>query len=92
MSVGIFAVITTSAALKYGLTTHWSLLDTLPSTVVLHLAAFLVAIQLSITSAVSNSALYQHLEDSLGIKRGKKLDILQKKQTKISITFILIFF
>lgn len=74
-SLIMFAVITISASVKYGSYTQWSLLETLPSSMFLHLAAFLVALQLSLTSAISNSALYQHLEDCMGISPGKSASL-----------------
>lgn len=55
--------------LRFGTKVKPSLLETLPTSVPLHFAAGLVAIQLCLTSAVSNSALYQHMEDCLNISR-----------------------
>ncbi|KAG5861501.1 hypothetical protein JTB14_001421 [Gonioctena quinquepunctata] len=65
----MFGVTTIIAFWKYGFATQPSILETLPSTVPLHIAAILVAIQLCLTSAVSNSALYQQMEDCMGISR-----------------------
>ncbi|CAH0558206.1 unnamed protein product [Brassicogethes aeneus] len=69
VSVSMAGVTTVIAALKYGAAVQPSILETLPSSVALHFAAALVALQLCLTSALSNSALYQHMEDCLGISR-----------------------
>ncbi|XP_017774360.1 PREDICTED: sodium-coupled neutral amino acid transporter 1-like [Nicrophorus vespilloides] len=69
ISVGMFSLTVISCAFRYGNSTQRSLLGTLPSSIFLHVAALLVAIQLCLTSAVSNNALYQHMEDCLGIAR-----------------------
>lgn len=71
VSLGIFSLVCIAAAIRYGMSTHWALLDTLPSSLFLNIAAFLIAVQLSLTSAIGNSALYQHVEDFLGIDRRK---------------------
>lgn len=65
----MFAIITICAFMKYGEAVRWSLLETLPTSGFLHLAAFLIIIQLGLTSAIGNSALYQHIEDYLGVAR-----------------------
>lgn len=63
-------VITTVCSfINYGEAVRWSLLETLPTSGFLHLAAFLIIIQLGLTSAIGNSALYQHIEDCLGVAR-----------------------
>ncbi|KAJ8965813.1 hypothetical protein NQ314_003880 [Rhamnusium bicolor] len=67
----MFGVTTTITSIKYGNATQPSILETLPTTIPLHFAAILVALQLCLTSAVSNSALYQHMEDCLSIASGK---------------------
>ncbi|XP_050309409.1 uncharacterized protein LOC126745563 isoform X2 [Anthonomus grandis grandis] len=69
--VSLFMFGTTSiiTAVKYGSTIKPSILETLPTSISLHFAATLVAVQLCLTSAVSNSALYQHMEDCLNISR-----------------------
>lgn len=67
------AIISILASIKYGNLVQPSILETLPTSLALHLAAALVALQLCLTSAVSNSALYQHMEDCLGISRCKIL-------------------
>lgn len=68
-TLSMFSVVTVCASIKYGKQIRWSLLDSLPTSTFLHMAAFLVALQLSLTSAISNSALYQHVEDCMGIAR-----------------------
>lgn len=68
---GTTALIT---AWKYGINSKASLLETLPTSLPLHFAAALVAIQLCLTSAVSNNAMYQHMEDCLNISRGKIME------------------
>ncbi|XP_066138589.1 uncharacterized protein mah [Euwallacea fornicatus] len=65
----MFGTTTLITALKYGNSIKPSLLETLPTSTPLHFAAALVAIQLCLTSAVSNSTLYQHMEDCLNISR-----------------------
>lgn len=65
----MFAIVTICASIKYGEAVRWSLLETLPTSPFLHLAAFLVIMQLSLTSAIGNSALYQHVEDCMGVPR-----------------------
>ncbi|CAG9771998.1 unnamed protein product [Ceutorhynchus assimilis] len=69
VSLFMFGSSTLIAALKYGNTANPSILETLPTSVALHFAATLVAVQLCLTSAVSNNALYQHMEDFLNISR-----------------------
>lgn len=70
----MFLVVTAIAASKFGTSVQPSLLETLPTTIPLHFAALFVAIQLCLSSAVSNSALYQYMEDCMSISRGKILD------------------
>lgn len=60
-------MVTTIAAIKFGIFTHPSVLETLSTSLPLHFAAFFVALQLCLSSAISNNALYQHLEDCLQI-------------------------
>lgn len=70
VSLSMFALTCIAASIRYGNSTRASLLETLPSSVFLHFAALLVAIQLGLSSAVGNSALYQHMEDCMDISRG----------------------
>lgn len=60
-------MVTTTAAIKFGIYTHPSILETLSTSIPLHFAAFFVALQLCLSSAISNNALYQHFEDCLQI-------------------------
>jgi solute carrier family 32 (vesicular inhibitory amino acid transporter) len=71
--VGIFTtcclsgLVTSLAAYRYGQMTNSNLLETLPKSWILYLVIMLVTVQLCLSSAVGNSALYQHLEDLLNI-------------------------
>lgn len=56
---------------KLGVNINSSILESLPTSTLLHLSALLVAFQLCLSSAISNSALYQQLEDHVGISKGK---------------------
>ncbi|KAL1494272.1 hypothetical protein ABEB36_009896 [Hypothenemus hampei] len=87
VSLFMFSSTTIITATKYGSTAKSSLLETLPTSIPLHFAALLVAIQLCLTSAVSNSALYQHLEDCLNISRefNRKRCILRTILTILAI-------
>lgn len=69
----MFSLTCGAAAIRFGSGTHASLLETLPSSIFLHFAALLVALQLGLSSAVGNSALYQHMEDCMEISRGEYL-------------------
>ncbi|KAF7264113.1 hypothetical protein GWI33_000613, partial [Rhynchophorus ferrugineus] len=70
VSISMFAVVSILSVVKHGFgTTPPSLLETLPTSVPLHIAAVLVAVQLCLTSVVSNNALYQDMEDCLNISR-----------------------
>ncbi|KAK9869589.1 hypothetical protein WA026_003340 [Henosepilachna vigintioctopunctata] len=69
VSLSMFAVTCINIYLRYGDSLKPSILETLSTTIFSHLASILVAIQLCLTSAISNSALYQHLEESLNISR-----------------------
>ncbi|KAF5281284.1 hypothetical protein FQA39_LY05170 [Lamprigera yunnana] len=69
VSLGLFALTSISIYVQYGTQVGTHILEVLPSTTFVHSAATLVAIQLILSSAISNSALYQHLEDYMGIPR-----------------------
>ncbi|KAJ8955546.1 hypothetical protein NQ318_001376, partial [Aromia moschata] len=69
VTVSMLAVTTSLAAINYGTATRTSILEMLPTTTVLHVAAALTTAQLCLTSVVSNNALYQHMEDCLCISR-----------------------
>jgi solute carrier family 32 (vesicular inhibitory amino acid transporter) len=58
---------TSLAAYRYGQMTTSNLLETLPKSWILYLVIMLVTVQLCLSSAVGNSALYQHLENLLGV-------------------------
>nr|XP_023015907.1 amino acid transporter AVT1C-like [Leptinotarsa decemlineata] len=65
----MFGITTSIAFWKYGYDTKPSILETLPTTVPLHIAAAFVAIQLCLTSTMSSSALFQQMEDCMSIRR-----------------------
>ncbi|GAB0090493.1 uncharacterized protein DMENIID0001_052290 [Sergentomyia squamirostris] len=66
----IFSAITTvMAALHYGMSITPNILEILPKTWTLYVIIFLVTIQLCISSAIGNSALFQHIEDVLSASR-----------------------
>lgn len=69
VTFSMFGIIAICTSIIYGETVRWSLLETLPSSGYLHLAALLVIIQLSLTSSIGNSALYQHIEECMGVGR-----------------------
>ncbi|XP_044753035.1 amino acid transporter AVT1I-like [Coccinella septempunctata] len=65
----MFGVTCINGYLKFGKSLRPSILETLSTTMLLHFASVLVAVQLCLTSAISNNALYQHMEESLNISR-----------------------
>ncbi|XP_075985357.1 uncharacterized protein LOC142982636 [Anticarsia gemmatalis] len=65
----MFAVTTLLAANRYGAGLDSNILQTIPSTIPLYMMALLVTLQLCLSSAVSNSALFQHIEDILKVPR-----------------------
>lgn len=67
----MFGIVTLISAFKYGTLTASSILEMLPTTIPLHFAALLVALQLCLTSTIGNSALYQQVEECMNISRGK---------------------
>lgn len=73
VSLLMFGITALLAFLKYGKAVEPSILETLPTTIPLHFAAALVAIQLCLTSAISNSALYQQMEECMKISRGRQI-------------------
>ena len=56
----------------YGQQITANVLESLPRSWTLYLIILLVTLQLCLSSAVGNSALYQHVEDVLNISRSKK--------------------
>ncbi|XP_028127962.1 uncharacterized protein LOC114324357 [Diabrotica virgifera virgifera] len=87
ITLGMFGITTLLAYLKLGMLDEPSILEILPSTVFLHITAALVAIQLCLTSAVGNSALYQQMEDCMSISRdfNHKRCILRTTLTVLAI-------
>lgn len=65
------AVTTVFAAYRYGMDTTNNVLQILPKSWSLYTTILLVTLQLCLSSAVGNSALFQHLEDVLGASRGR---------------------
>ncbi|XP_049879990.1 probable sodium-coupled neutral amino acid transporter 6 [Pectinophora gossypiella] len=65
----LFAVTTLLAAARYGNHVESNLLQGIPPSVPLYVVALLVTLQLCLSSAVGNSALFQHIEDLLKIPR-----------------------
>lgn len=72
----MFGTVTVIASIKYGNMVQPSILETLPTTIPLHFAALLVALQLCLTSVIGNSALYQQVEDCMNISRGNTYYII----------------
>ncbi|XP_045470467.1 amino acid transporter AVT1J-like [Harmonia axyridis] len=69
VSLFMFGVTTINMYLAFGQSLKPSVLESLPVSMLLHIASILVAVQLCLTSAISNSALYQHMEEYLNISR-----------------------
>ncbi|XP_058453032.1 uncharacterized protein LOC131431369 [Malaya genurostris] len=63
------AVTTILAAYRYGMDTTNNVLRILPKSWSLYVTILLVTLQLCLSSAVGNSALFQHVEDVLGASR-----------------------
>lgn len=64
----LLSILTTFlAAAKYGSGVMPNVLENLPKSSSLYVAIMLVTLQLCLSSAVGNSALFQHIEDYLGI-------------------------
>lgn len=61
----------------------------IPSSIPLYLMSLLVTLQLCLSSAVSHSALFQHIEDLLRISRGKHFFILLGNVTKYYLLLII---
>ncbi|KAJ8920708.1 hypothetical protein NQ315_004847 [Exocentrus adspersus] len=87
VSLCMFGIVAALTCFKYGKGAHPSILETMPPTIILDVVAGLTALQLCLTSAVSNNALYQHMEDCLGISRefNSKRCILRTILTLLSI-------
>ncbi|VEN57605.1 unnamed protein product [Callosobruchus maculatus] len=87
ISLLMFGITTIIAVLKFGTANKSSILDALPTSIPLHFAAGLVALQLCLTSAVGNNALYQQMEDCMQISRdfNSKRCILRTTLTILAI-------
>ncbi|KAB0790426.1 hypothetical protein PPYR_08327 [Photinus pyralis] len=69
VSLGFFSITCLAVYVHFGTEIGPSILEMLPSTITVHFCAILVAVQLMLSSAIGNSALYQHIEDYFGIPR-----------------------
>ncbi|XP_026750638.2 uncharacterized protein LOC113511220 [Galleria mellonella] len=69
VTVTMFAVTTALAAYRYGDHVTSNILQGIPPSITLYVVALLVTIQLCLSSAVGNSALFQHIEELLKIPR-----------------------
>ncbi|XP_046973426.1 amino acid transporter AVT1B-like [Vanessa cardui] len=65
----LFTVTSLVAANRYGNNVESNILQGIPPSVILYILALLVTLQLCFSSAVSNSALFLHIEDLLKIPR-----------------------
>ncbi|XP_028166560.1 probable sodium-coupled neutral amino acid transporter 6 [Ostrinia furnacalis] len=65
----MFAVTTVLAANRYGARVDNNILQGIPPSITLYVVALLVTLQLCLSSAVGNSALFQHIEDFLKIPK-----------------------
>ncbi|KAH9629112.1 hypothetical protein HF086_008561 [Spodoptera exigua] len=65
----MFAVTTVLSAFRYGTDLDNNILQSIPSSIPLYLMSLLVTLQLCLSSAVSHSALFQHIEDIMKIPR-----------------------
>ncbi|XP_022125507.2 probable sodium-coupled neutral amino acid transporter 6 [Pieris rapae] len=65
----MFTVTSFLAAKRYGNNVQSNILQGLPPSITLYIVALLVTLQLCLSSAVGNSALFQHVEDLLKIPR-----------------------
>ncbi|XP_048000796.1 probable sodium-coupled neutral amino acid transporter 6 isoform X2 [Leguminivora glycinivorella] len=65
----LFAVTSALAAYRYGSAVESNILQGIPPSIALFVVALLVTLQLCLSSAVGNSALFQHVEDLLHIPR-----------------------
>ncbi|XP_072948011.1 uncharacterized protein [Epargyreus clarus] len=65
----LFGVTALMAAQRYGNNVHSNILRGMPPSVTMYIVALLVTLQLCLSSAVGNSALFQHIEELLKIPR-----------------------
>jgi len=69
---GLFIVTTSIGFVKYGAAgLRYNLLQGLPATVPLYTDILLVTMQIALSMVVGASALFQDIEDKLGVPRGK---------------------
>ncbi|XP_060807336.1 probable sodium-coupled neutral amino acid transporter 6 [Amyelois transitella] len=69
VTITMFTITTALAALRYGGDVHNNILQGIPPSYTLYMVALLVTIQLCLSSAVGNSALFQHIEELLKIPK-----------------------
>ncbi|XP_050081741.1 uncharacterized protein LOC126569013 [Anopheles aquasalis] len=69
VTCSLSAITTLLAAYRFGMETTNNVLQILPPSWSLYLTILLVTLQLCLSSAVGNSALFQHIEDVLGASR-----------------------
>ncbi|CAH2057089.1 unnamed protein product, partial [Iphiclides podalirius] len=65
----MFMITSLLAANRYGNSVQNNILQGMPPSITLYIVALLVTLQLCLSSAVGNSALFQHLEDLLNVPR-----------------------
>ncbi|XP_022818471.1 probable sodium-coupled neutral amino acid transporter 6 [Spodoptera litura] len=65
----MFAITAVLSAFRYGTDLDNNILQSIPSSIPLYLMSLLVTLQLCLSSAVSHSALFQHIEDLMNIPR-----------------------
>ncbi|KAK5646942.1 hypothetical protein RI129_005406 [Pyrocoelia pectoralis] len=69
VSLTFFSITCINIYTHFGTEVRPSVLEMLSNTIIAHFSAILVAVQLMLTSVIGNSALYQHIEDCMGIPR-----------------------
>ncbi|KAM3961434.1 uncharacterized protein ACR2FA_004548 [Aphomia sociella] len=69
VTIAMFAITTALAANRYGDNVTNNILQGIPPSITLYVVVLLVTIQLCLSSAVGNSALFQHIEELLKIPR-----------------------
>ena len=78
----LFLTTTVIAMWRYGSTVSPNLLQGMPSTAPLYADIMLVTLQICLSMVVGGCALYQNVEDKLGVPRGKSLFILLFKERR----------
>ncbi|KRT85562.1 Amino acid transporter, partial [Oryctes borbonicus] len=68
-SLIMFLVVYVLAYTKFSINVNNSILESLPTSTLFHLGVLMVAFQLCLSLGISNSALYQNLEDYVGISK-----------------------